>query len=190
MKLARWLRSLACIALLAMVGAWFLVKPIRALVPTWVGITCPTEHICVESVTELANAQALYDEAYHFVLSKVGPLHASSRVIFCRTDACASIFGLGARSAVTVGTWATVIGPRAWKPYYVRHELIHVLQGQTWGVLALLAKPEWFKEGMAYSLSEDPRRPLASPHEDHRKAFEAWNQGHTTEQLWTRGKNL
>ena len=35
-------------------------------------------------------------------------------------------------------------------------------------------KPVWFREGMAYSLSEDPRRPLTEPVQEYRSRFEDW----------------
>jgi hypothetical protein len=70
-----------------------------------------------------------------------------------------------------------VIGPRAWKPFYVRHELIHYSQAERLGTLSLLLKPQWFVEGMAYALSQDPRAPLAEPFESYRRSFLAWYGG-------------
>jgi len=91
---------------------------------------------------------------------------------------------------VTVGTIGSVIGPRAWKPYYVRHELIHYLQGQQLGVPQLLLKPSWYLEGMAYGLSEDPRAPLAQPFEAYRSEFFAWYRSVGRERLWVEGRRL
>jgi hypothetical protein len=111
-------------------------------------------------------------------------------VTFCSSQACADYFGLGARSAVTLGTIGTVIGPRAWKAYYVRHELIHYLQARELGVPQLLLKPSWFVEGMAYGLSEDPRAPLAQPFETYRTEFFAWYKSVGKERLWIEGGRL
>jgi hypothetical protein len=85
---------------------------------------------------------------------------------------------------VTLGTLGTVIGPRAWKPYYVRHELIHQAQGQRIGVIALLFEPGWVVEGMAYGLSEDPRVPLAEPFESQRKEFLRWYGAIEPRAIW------
>ncbi|NBW51763.1 MAG: hypothetical protein EBR49_17075, partial [Betaproteobacteria bacterium] len=76
------------------------------------------------------------------------------------------------------------------KPYYVRHELIHVLQSQQLGELPLQVKPQWFKEGMAYGLSEDPRHPLPEPFESDRAQFGAWARSVPADQFWARAAEL
>lgn len=164
--------------------AWFIVKPVRVVAPWSIGLTCPNKVICVESVDKLPEAAVLYDEALKFVRDQVGPLQGAPLVVFCTTEACANSFGLGARSAVTVGTIGTVIGPRAWKPYYVRHELIHHLQGQQFGVLRRILMPSWLIEGMAYSLSQDDRAKLAEPWQRYREQFNAWLATVDRERMW------
>lgn len=171
-------------------AAWMLVKPVRALAPQWLGMHCPTTTVCVEDENALEQAAALHAEAQAFVRTKIGALRTPPTVIFCSTDRCADTFGLGTRSAVTLGSWGTVVGPHAWKPYYLRHEMIHVLQAERLGVLALLFKPAWFKEGMAYGLSEDPREPLNAPFEGWRTQFRSWYAKLLPEQLWTEAAKL
>ncbi len=170
--------------------AWAVVKPVRVVWPEFAGVTCVSETICVDDPSQVQQAQALYSEAVAFVSRDVAAVEGAARVIFCATQACADGFGLGARSAVTVGTLGSVIGPKAWKPFYVRHELIHYVQGKTLGVIPLLMKPAWFVEGMAYGLSQDPRRPLAEPFESQRAKFIAWYKGVGKEQLWFEGHKL
>lgn len=167
------------------IASWALVKPIRVVLPLLAGATCPTAQVCIDDVSQLAAASALYVEAQAFVAQTLNPLRGEPRVIFCSTQACADAFGLGARSAVTVGTIGTVIGPHAWKNYYVRHELIHQLQAQKWGVASTVLKPSWLVEGMAYALSEDPRPVLAEPWQAYRAQFIVWHAqlGHTD--IWT-----
>jgi hypothetical protein len=170
--------------------AWAVVKPVRVVLPEWNGVRCLGSTVCVDDLSRAAEAQALYTEGASFVNANVAPMPGEPRVIFCASQDCAEHFGLGARSALTLGTFGTVIGPRAWKPYYVRHELIHYLQAKELGVLALLAKPSWFVEGMAYGLSEDPRAPLAEPFESYRRAFLAWYKAVGREGLWVEGARL
>lgn len=170
--------------------AWAIVKPVRVVAPEWVGITCTSQSICVDDPSKASEAQALYAEAIAFVGTNVSAVPGQPRITFCSSQACAENFGLGVRSAVTLGTFGTVIGPRAWEPYYVRHELIHYLQGRQLGVLQLLVKPSWFVEGMAYGLSEDPRAPLAQPFEGYRSAFLSWYKSVGREKLWIEGGRL
>lgn len=184
-------KRLALILLvIAPLAAWWLVKPVRVLAPGLVGISCSSGLVCVEDSAQLGVAEKLYGEAVSDVGQTISPLAGTPRVIFCSSEACADSFGLGARSAVTLGTAGTVIGPRAWKPYYLRHELIHHLQGQRLGVLRHLLLPTWFVEGMAYSLSRDPRAPLAEPWESHRRRFNAWYGSIAKKQLWEAADKL
>lgn len=170
--------------------AWAIVKPVRVLAPEWGGVTCTSSTVCVDDPSKTAQAQALYAEAVAFVSGNVSPVEGEPRVTFCSSQACADHFGLGARSAVTVGTAGTVIGPRAWMPHYVRHELIHYVQARRLGVLQLLVKPSWFVEGMAYGLSEDPRARLSQPFESYRSDFLAWYRSVGKDKLWVEGGRL
>jgi len=171
-------------------AAWYLVKPVRVLAPTVVGVACPTSEVCIDDVRQLDRASALYREARNFVAETIASPKGTPRVIFCSTESCANSFGLGARSAVTVGTFGTVIGPRAWRTYYVRHEIIHHLQAERLGVFRLLFKPSWLVEGMAYALSEDPREPLAEPFETYRQEFRKWFRTMEKSALWDRAAKI
>jgi hypothetical protein len=170
--------------------AWALVRPVRVVLPEFAGVTCVSEPICVDDRSQLPRAQSLYSEAVLHVSRDVAEVEGAPRFIFCATQACADSFGLGARSAVTLGTAGSVVGPNAWQAFYVRHELIHYVQAKKLGVLALLLKPSWFVEGMAYGLSQDPRTPLAEPFEGYRSAFVAWYKATGKEKLWSEGAKL
>jgi len=188
MKIA--IRLAVLLLVVAPLLAWFVVKPVRVVAPRWAGLTCQSQGVCVESPEQLAAATALYRDAVAFVDGQVGELEGHPVIVFCATEACADMFGLGARAAVTVGTMGTVIGPRAWKPYYVRHELIHHLQGQRFGVLHRMLMPSWLIEGMAYSLSQDPRVTLAAPWQQDRAQFNAWLGRVGLSRMWQEARGL
>lgn len=190
MKLPTFKRLALLIFVIVPLVAWFVVKPVRVLAPGLTSVVCPARGICVDEVSKFEEAKALHTESRAFVSTALAPLHDEPKVIFCSTVACADSFGLGARSAVTVALFGTVIGPNAWKPYYVRHEMIHVLQGEKIGVVSLMFKPSWFVEGMAYALSEDPREPLAEPFESDRKIFRKWYQTTGKESVWSAANQL
>jgi hypothetical protein len=184
----RLLVMLAVVPLLA----WFLVKPVRVLAPQLAGVSCLSASVCIDDAARQHEAEGLYAEGMAFVQNSLGAIEGRPRIIFCASQACAVSFGLGARSAVTLATFGTVIGPGAWKPYYVRHELIHYLQAERLGTLSLLFKSAWFVEGMAYGLSQDPRAPLAEPWESHRKRFLAWHAAlaKQTQTVWQAAEGL
>ena len=185
------LKRLLLVAVLCTpVSAWAFIKPIRVLAPEWNGLSCVNATICTDDMSRNEEAAKLYGEALHFVDSSVDLIEHKPRVIFCSSDACSRSFGLGKRSAITIGKLGIVIGPRAWKPYYVRHEMIHYIQYERLGMFKMWREPKWFIEGMAYSLSEDPRRELSEPFEQYRSQFNQWYRRVGKEHLWKDARKL
>lgn len=68
--------------------------------------------------------------------------------------------------------------------------MIHHIQAERLGAYKQWRSPDWFKEGMAYSLSQDPRRDLAEQFKQYRARFEAWYQSMGKERLWEEAKNI
>ena len=170
---------------------WAAFKPIRVLAPELAGVTCTEANICVDDLTKLEEARSLRDESISFVESRIGKVEQVPRFIFCSSAACAKSFGFTGNTAYHVGTFGIVIGPRGWHPHFARHELIHHLQMENIGSLhALLFTPTWFIEGMAYSLSEDPRRPLPEPLEGWRAEFERRFPSVAKEEIWSTARAL
>jgi hypothetical protein len=186
------LKRLLLIAILAVpVAAWAFLKPVRVLAPEWAGVSCVSDIICIDDPSRYSAASALYENAREFVEAAIGPMEHRPRIVFCSTDRCFQSFGLGRRSAATIGTAAIVVSPRAWQPYYVRHEMIHHIQNERLGSLKAFAiSPEWFIEGMAYSLSEDPRPVLSEPWQSDRAQFEAWFRQVGKDRLWQEAASL
>jgi len=183
-------RSLLIAVLLLPAAAWAFIKPVRVVAPRLTGVSCSSEFICTDAPARYPEAAALYDEAVHFVDSAAGPIEKKPRVTFCATAACFQAFGLGKRSAATIGTLGIVISPRAWKPYYVRHEMFHHLQYEQLGMIKVWRGPEWFIEGMAYAFSEDPRPRLSESFEHDRSRFKNWYRQVGKQQLWIEASHL
>ena len=170
---------------------WAAFKPIRVLAPEIAGVHCTEENICIDDLKRLKQARVLRDESVSFVESRIGKIEQVPKYIFCSSAACAKSFGFTSNAAYHVGTFGIVIGPHGWHPYFARHELIHHLQMEKIGSLhALLFTPTWFIEGMAYSLSEDPRRPLPPPLEGWRSEFERWFPSVQSQDLWATARAL
>jgi len=186
------LKRLLLVAFLAVpIAAWAFLKPIRVVAPEWNGVSCVNDIICTDDPSRYVAASNLYESSRQFVEAAVGPMERKPRVVFCSTDSCFQSFGLGKRSAATLGTVAIVVSPRAWQPHYVRHEMLHHVQNERLGSLKVwMVSPEWFVEGMAYSLSEDPRPVLSEPWQHDRTQFEAWFRQVGKERLWEAAANL
>jgi hypothetical protein len=176
--------------LLMPIIVWSAYKPVRVVVPQWNGVSCVTGQIYIESPEKAEEAKALYDSAVGFVNQSVGELQSNPRVIFCSSAECFDAFGFRAPAkAKTVGASGIVVGPDGWKSYILRHEIIHHLQSEKLGMIRQWRSPPWYKEGMAYSLSEDPRN-LTEPFKSYREKFENWYRQVGKEQVWEAAKKL
>ena len=181
----------AILILVAPFAAWAKYKPVRVLAPEWVGdVSCVTSEVCLDDESKYPEALRIYESALHFVGQAVGPFQKHPRIVFCSTETCFRSFGFTKSSASTVGRFGMVISPRGWADYYVRHEMIHYRQAEELGSLARLTNPEWLIEGMAYSLSDDPREPLSEPWQSHRAMFEAWFRKVGKRRLWNEAERL
>lgn len=183
-------RIVLSLMLLLPVAAWALYKPVRILVPELVpGVSCPTENICLDDVSRLSEAESLYFQAIEFVNTSVGKLEEQPHAVFCTTENCFQSFGFKRSSAGAIGISGIVISPRGWEGYYLRHELIHHLQAERLGLYRYTQTPDWFKEGMAYSLSQHEKE-LEEPWQGYRQRFEAWYPTIDRSSLWDEARNL
>ena len=184
-------RLLLIFLLLSPAAAWALYKPMRVLAPQFVsGVSCVTATICMDDITRYREAEHLYNDALGFVESSVASVENRPRVVFCSTEACFQSFGFKKSSARTVGVSGIVISPRGWAQYYLRHEMIHHIQAERLGIYKQWRSPDWFKEGMAYSLSKDTRQKLSEPWQQYRARFNEWYQAVGKERLWEEAKDL
>ena len=113
-------------------GAFY--KPVRVLAPELNGVTCVGDIICMEDVSCHEEASKLYDEAFASVNTTVDELEEKPGVIFCFSRDCFDSFGFNRAGAHTVGITGIVVGPRGWKDYYMRHEMVQHLQVERLGV--------------------------------------------------------
>ncbi|KVO57742.1 hypothetical protein WJ78_27345 [Burkholderia ubonensis] len=172
-------------------AAFAFVKPLRVVAPALVpGVTCPRQDICIDDPAKLDGAQQLYRDGYAHAEAAVGHFRAAPRVVFCATPACADAFGLGRRAAEAVGNVGVVVAPRGWRSFYLAHELIHFRQAEVLGSVAVATRPRWLIEGMAYSLSGDPRHSLGEPLESWRAQFDAWHASLGARDLWDAARDV
>ncbi len=176
-------RALAALAICGGLVGCDDLKPARILSPESYGMVCTSAHVCIDDTTRLDEAVALRAAAVTAIERQFGPFTTPPRVLFCTTDACYAQFANTGTLGINFGTYGAVIAPRGWRDYIVRHELIHHVQNERFGSWRASRLPRWFIEGMAYSLSDDPRRPLPGAGiEDYRARYEAWEAAGN---IWT-----
>lgn len=172
------------------IAVWFAYKPARIIMPQWNGVSCVTEEICIESPEKAEAARSLYDSSIASVDEFVWKMKKNPRIIFCSSVECFAAFGFRAPAkAKTIGLSGIVVGPEGWKGHIIRHEMIHYLQSERLGIIEQWRSPPWFKEGMAYSLSEDSRT-LTEPFNSYRDQFGAWYRLVGKEHVWEAARKL
>ena len=171
MKYSKW--AILVVAFFV-VAVFIMYKPSRILIPEINGLECVTQAICIDDITRLEAAEALVSASVFDVENSLGPLKSYPKFVLCSTQACYEKFGFRRAAAHAIGASGIVIGPHGWMPHYVKHEIIHHWQAENIGVIKMHFVDEWLIEGMAYGLSDDPRRELAPPWQAHREKFIQW----------------
>ena len=169
--------------------AWAFAKPIRLLLPQQNGVTC-LDSVCVDDPKRMHEAAALYDLAHSYVDIKLTPLNGRPLMVFCSTANCYRSFGGGRERAITYPKLGTLIAPSSWAPHFVRHELVHALQAQKLGAVQMMLSPAWFREGMAYSVSDPPDYDMPQQFESYRDEYESWRIGIANSELWSSAGDL
>ena len=133
--------------------------------PAMAAMTCPecyglqrlTGGVYVERglpAGERARAVRVLATARQRVAAFYGPSTASPRILVCTTDECYRRIGGGGEAGAAVLNEALMLAPRGVTEVIASHELSHVelrhrLRGGT--------VPQWFNEGLAVVVSDDPR---------------------------------
>lgn len=146
-------------------------KPLKIVAPEAFGLTCPEKWLCTDDLSNFDEAKELYAIGMQVVETRLSPLMKKPKVVFCSTMACFSSFGFGPQAGQSIGGLGVVIAPRGWKSYYVTHELVHQWQSEKYGALNVWLAPDWIVEGMAYALSDDPRKTLSEPFQTYRNQY-------------------
>lgn len=174
--------SLLAAALLP-AGGWAFFKPVRVVAPELNGVTC-VGAVCVEDMSTLSLAEELHETALANIAAKLRPLASQPRAIFCSSQKCYQSFG-GRGRGITVFDLGVVIAPESWNLNIVEHEFIHMLQAQELGLLGRERTPMWFKEGMAFFVSEPPEFDLPEYAKPWVAQYMAWEQRIGRENVWS-----
>lgn len=163
-------------------ATWAFSKPIRVIAPSLNGTTCYGQ-VCVEDPETLRRAQELVDTAMANIAVKLKPLTPTPRAVFCSTRECYDAFG-GKGRGVAVFNLGIVIPFDSWQVYIVEHELIHLLQAQELGLRGRESSPMWFKEGMAFYVSDPPDFDMPEYARSWVSEYKAWESKVGREKVW------
>lgn len=103
----------------------------------------------------------LHRDAGRRVSDFYGGRQSTPRVLVCRTARCYHRIGGGGERGVAVLNRAVMLSPRGADPVIAAHELAHVELRERLGDRRAQV-PQWFDEGLAVLVSDDPRYLLPS----------------------------
>ena len=167
----KYSKYIVLIILIIPAAVFAFVKPAKIVFPQLAGVECIKEWICIDDANKFKEAELLYTSSLSEIEGKLTKFGKKPKVVFCSKQECISAFGLNKEAGISIGGFGVVIAPRGWKPHYVKHELIHQWQSENYGAISVWMAPHWIIEGMAYSLSDDPRSELSSPFHSYREKY-------------------
>lgn len=152
------------------------VKSVRILAPQMFGLDCVAETVCIDDEDKLDEAMALLADAKSFISKEMGGVETDPTILFCNTEECFDRFSDPSVSAQYFWGARTILLGGDWEPFILRHELIHHWQNDNFGgPREALRLPMWFLEGMAYTLSGDPRDVIPNAEANaQREQFARW----------------
>lgn len=105
-------------------------------------------------------ARAIAATATHRIASFYGEQRSAPRLFLCTTQECYDGFGGGSRGMAILDV-VLVLAPLGFNGVIAAHELSHVELHYRLGRLDTLRRaiPQWFDEGVAAIVSQDPRYP-------------------------------
>jgi hypothetical protein len=106
------------------------------------------------------SARAIVMAAAHRIASFYGEQRSAPRLFLCTTQECYDGFGGSARGVAILDV-VLVLAPLGFNDVIATHELSHVEMHHRLGRLDTLRRaiPQWFDEGVAAIVSQDPRYP-------------------------------
>lgn len=153
--------------LLALLGVLIVTVPVGVAVafPSVAATTCPGCYgmerlrpgLYVEPGLQAARRRQVaevVDVAIRRVEDFYGGRESSPGVLACVTDACYRGIGGGGERGVAVLDRTVMLSPRGIDPVIASHEMSHVELGARLGSRRV---PQWFNEGLAVLVSDDPR---------------------------------
>lgn len=129
--------------------------------PTCYGFTDQGGGLFVESGAPSQDVDATrttIEAARARVLSFYGDLESGPRILLCRSEACYQPLG-GASRGIALLDQVLILSPRGANVVIAAHELAHIEFHRRIGAAATLTRsvPQWFDEGLAVVISNDPR---------------------------------
>lgn len=187
--------SVCSVIVLSAVGIAMVAYPAAAAAacPTCYGFEQLRPSLFVERSTmpdQRAKIIGVVDQARARVAAFYGEASSSPRILVCATQGCYRKVGGGGSRGIALLDRALVLSPRGTNVVIAAHELSHAELHHRLGLGLLLAfrraVPQWFDEGLAVVISNDPRYVAASGGPDRCRVVSTGDLPETT-RAWIHG---
>lgn len=158
------------------VTLWWLVKPVRLLIPSANNVICQAD-VCVDDEAALPMAEELYLASVKQMTAHGIHHNTSAKFVYCRSKACYASFGGGNERAMSYPYLGTIIAPESWQLYISTHEMVHWAQFKHLGAINTLTMPDWLIEGMAYQFSGAPESDIPEHYQSMLERYRQWASG-------------
>lgn len=148
--------------LIAFLAGCSTVYKYKVMLPsTWIGMERLAEGVYIDSGMDDRQRHQLLEEierAKEKVNHVWGSIETRPEIYACSTEVCFQSFGGSTNRANSIGGGKLLLSPRALNSAMVSHEWSHTeLYPRVGGLWAWRRIPNWFDEGVAVMVSEDPR---------------------------------
>ena len=137
------------------------IRSAKLLVPGWFGFTEISDDIYVDKAMPTTQREEFLmtaAEAKKRVSSFFGGRQMTPKVIACSSEACFTANGGVSAKGKAYGSSMLLLSPRGLNQVIMAHELAHIeLHGRVGAIRAWRSIPQWFDEGLAVLVSDDPR---------------------------------
>ena len=155
------LKYLLIITLVLCTSGCSTVRSTKLFAPSWFGFSEISEHMYADdqmSVSQRQEFLKILDLAKSRVSAFFGGIEGSPKVFACSTEKCFVSHGGVTAKGKTYGDSMLLLSPRGLDVVIAAHELSHIELHNRVGVFRSWREiPDWFDEGLAVLVSEDPR---------------------------------
>jgi hypothetical protein len=133
-----------------------------AMCPSCFGLSVADSNVFIEETTDKTDAAIATTTIAHArdrVREFYGTLQSNPRILVCLTEACYQRIGGGGSTGMALLDFALLLSPRGNKIVIASHEMAHIELHRRIGLVATVERriPQWFDEGLAALVSQDPR---------------------------------
>jgi hypothetical protein len=154
------IRMLVLAALLVFFCTSQKARAVKLLAPTWFGLEPIATGVYVDKATPAGQREqilAMVAQAREQLARYYGDVTTAPEFFFCSSEACFQSFGGTTQGGMTYGHYASLLSPRGRSMPIVAHEWSHAEFNSRLGFWAWLHTPQWFDDGLAVTVSEEPR---------------------------------